>query len=88
MSRWAPADVLLVVEVSGETVDYDLGGKAIRYARAGFAHYRVVTRDGVHAHSGPLSTGYVNKIVRRLGEQIDVPYADGVTVDVGVLIDV
>jgi Uma2 family endonuclease len=88
MPRWAAADVLLVVEVSDETVEYDLGAKAILYARAGFAHYWVVTRDGVHAHSGPLRTGYAAKIVHRPGERIEVPYAAGITLDVAELIDV
>lgn len=88
MPRWAARDVLLVVEVSDETVEYDLGGKAILYARAGFPHYWVVTQDGVHAHTGPLGTGYASKIVHRPGDSIEVPYAPGVTLDVAELIAV
>lgn len=86
MQRWAAEDVLLVVEVSDETVAYDLGRKAEMYAEAGFRVYWVVTQDGVHVHSEPTPSGYVSRVLYRPGQHVPVPYADGVTLDVGRLI--
>ena len=86
MQRWAAEDVLLVVEVSDETVGYDLGRKAEMYAEAGYRVYWVVTQDGVHVHSDPIPTGYVSRVLYRPGEQVPVPYGDGTTLDVRALI--
>jgi hypothetical protein len=86
MQRWAAEDVLLVVEVSDETLQYDLGRKAEMYAEAGFRVYWVVTQEGVHVHSEPTPTGYISRVLHRPGQQVPVPYADGVTLDVGRLI--
>jgi Uma2 family endonuclease len=88
MPRWAPADVLLVVEVSDETIEYDLGAKALLYARAGYAHYWVVTPDGVHVHVDPTAGGYGRRVLHRPGQSLSVPYTPGVTLDVAELIDV
>lgn len=86
MQRWAAEDVLLVVQVSDETLQYDLGRKAEMYAEAGFRVYWVVTQDGVHVHSEPTPTGYVSRVLHRPGQHVPVPYADSITLDVSRLI--
>lgn len=58
LSRWDPADVLLVVEVSDETLEPDLTVKARLYARSGYERYWVVSRQGVYEHTGATSAGY------------------------------
>lgn len=88
MPRWAAADVLLVVEVSDETVEYDLGRKSVLYARAGFEHYWTVTRDGIYAHTSPGHSGYGNRILHRPGGRITVPYVVAPALDVAELITV
>ena len=84
LSSWSPDDVLLVVEVSDETVEQDLTVKARLYAEAGWQRYWVVTRDAVHEHTLPTATGY--RSVRRLLAGEDVLLPDGTTVPVAVLI--
>ncbi|MDN5858145.1 MAG: Uma2 family endonuclease [Pseudonocardia sp.] len=86
MTRWAVEDVLLVVEVSDETREYDLGRKAEIYAEAGFAHYWSVCRDGVYAHSEPISGTYRHRTVYKAGDRVPVPYAEGVELPVEDLI--
>jgi Uma2 family endonuclease len=58
----APADILLLVEVSDTTLSFDLGRKALLYARHGVADYWVVdakTRE-THVHRGPGPDGYAS----------------------------
>jgi hypothetical protein len=73
---WDPADVLLVIEVSDETVIQDLDIKARLYGRAGYPVYWVVTRDAVYEHTTPTPDGYRSRVVYRLGESIPVRYAE------------
>lgn len=75
MAVWDPADVLLVVEVGDETLQADLSTKARLYAAAGFAVYWVVSRDGVHEHTGPTALGYRSTVKHWPGDQLQVPYA-------------
>ena len=76
ISRWDPADVLLVVEVSDETVVEDLDIKARLYGAAGYAAYWVLTREAVFEHTGPGPDGYRTVVRYRRGEEIPLPYAD------------
>ena len=85
LSRWDPADVLLVVEVSVETVQEDLTVKARLYGSAGWQRYWVVVRDGVHEHTEPYAEGY--RCVRRLGVDDDVELPDGTSVPVRRLLE-
>lgn len=85
-SRWAPEAVLLVVEVSDETLHEDLTVKARLYARAGWARYWVVARDGVHDHTEPGPAGYGS--VRLHGPADDVRLPDGTAISVSRLLDV
>ena len=72
---WDPADVLLVVEVSDETMLADLEIKAGLYGRAGYPVYWVVTRDAIYEHTTPTTRGYHTRNEYRLGEQIPLAYA-------------
>ena len=85
MAVWDPADVLLVVEVSDETLQADLTTKARLHAAAGFAVYWVVSRDGVHEHTGPTALGYRSTVKHWPGDQITVPYAEA-SLDVAALV--
>lgn len=75
LSRWSAEDVLLVVEVGDETVDFDLTVKTAMYGRAGYACYWVVSRQGIYEHTGPHELGYVNRRLYGPGERIPVRYA-------------
>ncbi|MGQ0630588.1 MAG: Uma2 family endonuclease [Sporichthyaceae bacterium] len=86
MPRWSAADVLLVVEVADETLDQDLGVKAVLYGLAGYAHYWAVTKAGIYAHSDPGPQGYRSRRLIERGELITVPYEPDVTLSVTDLI--
>lgn len=74
--RWNPGDVLLVVEVGDETLDFDLSVKAVLYGRAGYACYWVVAREGIYEHTEPREIGYAQRRLYRSGERIPVRYAE------------
>ncbi|MEU6184716.1 Uma2 family endonuclease [Nocardia sp. NPDC047038] len=76
LSVWAASDVLLVVEVSDETVVQDLNRKADLYSRAGYPTYWVVTKDVIYEHTEPTSEGYRTRTRYRPGDHIPVHYAD------------
>lgn len=73
--EWNASDVVLVVEIADETLEQDLGAKAVLYARAGYPRYWVVTRDGVYEHEEPTEVGYRVRHLRRPGESLVVDYA-------------
>lgn len=75
LSAWAADDVLLVVEVSDETPQEDLTIKARLYGRSGYARYWVVTRDGVHEHTGPTEDGYDRIRLIQPGGAVPLPFA-------------
>ena len=56
----APAHVLLIVEVSDSSLDYDLGRKALFYASLGLRDYWVVDakRLVIRIHRAPAADGY------------------------------
>jgi hypothetical protein len=85
LSKWNPADVLLVVEVSDETVLHDLNTKAALYGSAGYPVYWVVTRERLFEHTEPTATGYRHRTEYQVGEQVPVAYA-GVTLPVAELL--
>ncbi len=72
---WDPADVLLVVEVSDDSVLVDLNTKARLYGRAGYPTYWVVTRDAIYEHTSPTAEGYRTRREYRRGESLPVAYA-------------
>ena len=72
----APEETALVVEVSVTTVEFDLGSKALQYARAGIREYWVVVeRESVLVvHREPAQEGYKN-VVRLSGADTLSPLA-------------
>lgn len=85
LSVWSPDDVLLVVEVSDETMLVDLEVKARLYGRSGYPVYWVVTPEVIYEHTEPAPTGYRARREYRSGEQIPVAYA-GTWLDVANLL--
>jgi hypothetical protein len=75
LSVWDSADVLLVVEVSDETVIHDLNVKTRLYGSAGYPVYWVVTKERIFEHTGPVEGGYRRRIEYRTGDRIPVGYA-------------
>jgi len=75
LDAWSPEDVLLVVEVSDESVTADLTVKARIYGRAGFAVYWVVTPETIYEHTEPSGTGYLSRREYHRGTRIPVRYA-------------
>jgi Uma2 family endonuclease len=75
LSAWRPGDVLVVVEVSDETLLADLNIKARLYGEAGFPVYWVVTREGIYEHLEPGPGGYRTRALYRRGDRIPVAYA-------------
>jgi hypothetical protein len=76
LSRWDPNDVLLVVEVSDETIPADLEIKAKLYGTAGYSLYWVVTPEAIYEHTQPMAGGYRTRTAYKLSERIPVGYAD------------
>ncbi len=76
LGTWNASDVLLVVEVSDDTVLQDLGTKAKLYGKAGYVVYWVVTEDVIYEHTEPSSAGYRTRVEYRVGERIPLRYAD------------
>lgn len=85
LAAWRPEDVLLVVEVSDDSIMQDLGVKATIYAQAGYGAYWVVTPDAIYEHTVPTPEGYRERVTYRPGERIPVDYAD-TELDVGTLL--
>jgi len=75
LDSWRATDVLLVVEVSDETILADLNIKARLYGSAGYSVYWVVTEELVYEHTEPNHTGYANVRKYGRGERIPVRYA-------------
>ena len=78
---WSPADVLLVVEVGDETLQADLTTKAALYGRSGYERYWVVSRRGVHEHTGPTPEGYRQVRLHVPGERVVLPDGRDIAVD-------
>jgi len=76
LSVWDADDVLLVVEVSDDTMIHDLNVKAKLYGKAGYPVYWVVTQEAVYEHTRPIPTGYRVRVEYRRGEHIPVLYTD------------
>jgi hypothetical protein len=75
LSRWAPEDVLLVVEVSDDTVVADLNVKARIYGSAGWPVYWVAAPDEIYVHTEPSDAGYLKRAIYRRGTLLPVAYA-------------
>lgn len=76
LSVWSPDDVLLVVEVSDETLPADLTTKARIYGAAGWPVYWVVSPEAVYVHTEPHAQGYRLRREFGSGARVPVPFAD------------
>jgi hypothetical protein len=85
LSAWRHEDVLLVVEVSDETVEADLTIKADLYAAAGYGAYWVVTWQDVHTHSDASANDYQRVELAAPSDRVTVPNTD-VSIPVAALI--
>lgn len=67
-----PADVLLLIEVSDTSVDYDRSAKLSAYARAGIPEVWIATRQDnrIEAYTEPKEGEYSNVRYAGLGESI------------------
>lgn len=71
-SRQHPTSAVLVVEVSGGTLPFDRGPKAVMYARAGIQEYWIVDLDRrvLEVYRDPRASGYATMTVVGPGEAI------------------
>ncbi len=76
LSLWRADDVLLVVEVSDDSLFADLAVKARVYGSAGYPVFWVVSPDQICVHTEPIPGGYVRRTEYRRGEQVPLPYTD------------
>ncbi|MBO0869559.1 MAG: Uma2 family endonuclease [Micromonosporaceae bacterium] len=76
IDTWAPVDVLLVVEVSKETVIRDLHVKSRLYGNAGWPVYWVVTQKLIYEHTEPHEQGYRTRVEYPPGSKIPVRYTN------------
>jgi hypothetical protein len=76
LSHWRPEDVLLVVEISDDTVVADLNIKSRVYGSAGWPVYWVVTTETIYEHTEPHSAGYRVRREYRRGDRLPIRYAD------------
>lgn len=81
-----PEDVLLVIEVSDTSLDFDRRVKARLYARHGIRQFWLVDLAGrtVEAHGGPGPDGYGERSVHAVGERVPVPGLE-IDLEVGML---
>jgi hypothetical protein len=76
LPEWAPSDVLLVVEVSDETISQDLTVKSRLYGKSGWSVYWVVTRKVIYEHTEPHDQGYRTRTEYHPGDKIPLRYAN------------
>lgn len=78
-----PDDVLLVVEVSDSTTNYDRKVKAPLYARAGVPEMWLVNlpEELIEVYTRPLNGAYQETRLVRRGESITVGSVNGLTVE-------
>lgn len=75
--------VMLLVEVSASTLQFDLNDKAPLYARFGVPEYWTVDVQGrcIHRWSRPTSDGYSSYDETRFGQPIASTTIDGIAID-------
>ena len=80
-----PSDVLLLIEVSDTTVDYDRNTKLSAYARAGIPEVWIVSRQDrrIEAYTSPSGGAYSNVIHAGPTETIAPQAFPDVTLEVG-----
>lgn len=78
-----PDDVLLIVEVSDSTINYDRKIKAPLYARAGVPEMWLVNlpEELIEVYTRPLNGAYQETRLVRRGESITVGSVNGLTIE-------
>jgi Uma2 family endonuclease len=80
-----PADVLLLIEVSDATLDFDRDVKGALYAENGILEYWIVnlTDDCLEVHRRPQADGsYADVQVFRRGQQVEIEALPGLVLQV------
>jgi len=79
-----PADVLLLIEVSDTSVDYDRSTKIPRYARAGIPEAWLVNfpSDRIEVHRDPTPNGYASVSFAQRGDTLTPLALEGVSLRV------
>ena len=69
-----PAEVLLIVEIAGSSLEYDLGAKSRLYANAGIRQYWVLNLDSneLMDHREPATDGYHSRHTYGAGNSLDL----------------
>jgi Uma2 family endonuclease len=82
-----PDEVFLVIEVADSSLNYDCGEKADLYASGGIKDYWVVdvSNQVIHVFRTPSKTGFTQRTVVKLGEQIGPLAFPDVVLDLMVL---
>lgn len=75
LDTWGAGDVLLVIEVSDETIMSDLNVKARLYGSAGYVSYWVVTPEAIYEHTEPTDRGYAVRREYGRGTRVPIRYA-------------
>jgi Uma2 family endonuclease len=83
-----PEDVLLLIEVSDSTIDFDREEKLPAYGRAGIAEVWIVNLNdlAIEIYREPHFDGYGNKTVLRAGDQARLSMFPDTAVDVAELL--
>lgn len=79
-----PKDVLLLIEISDSTLNYDLNKKHDLYASHGISEFWVVDgqRHCVHVFRAPLNGVFSESQVLNVGDSLTLPGCDGTTLGV------
>ena len=79
-----PEDVLLVVEVSDSTLEFDLGQKAKVYAEAGIVEYWVLdlVSERLRIFRRPEQGEFTESLIARRGQTVEARAIPGVSVAV------
>jgi len=79
-----PKDVVLVVEISDSTLNYDLTKKRNLYATHGVSEFWVVDgqRHCVHVFRGPVNGTYTESQVLHPGDSLPLPACEGASIPV------
>jgi Uma2 family endonuclease len=81
-------DVILLIEVSDSTIEYDREQKTPDYARAGVREVWIIdlVEQGIEIYREPGLNGYVEKFVLKAGEQVSPEAFPDAVLDLGALL--
>jgi Uma2 family endonuclease len=81
-------ELLMAIEVSDTTLDFDLGEKARVYAKAGIPEYWVVDINGAQTwvHRQPTETGYESRTSAAFDKKLALLAVEGATIQISELL--